>query len=248
MLIIPAIDLKDGNVVRLFQGKSDEKVYSRNPVVTARHWKKQGASMIHVVDLDGAFTGEPQNLPELKKIVEAVDIPIEFGGGIRTREIIRDVFRLGVKRIVLGTKAVEDKAFLKEVYEEFGLDIIVTIDAKNGIVLTQGWQASSSGKKLAVDFGLELKNIGFPEVIYTDTSKDGTLRGPNIPALEDLLDKTGLRVIASGGVSSLEDLAALAKLEHKGLTGAIVGKALYEERFMLKEALNFLKTQKEGGI
>jgi phosphoribosylformimino-5-aminoimidazole carboxamide ribotide isomerase len=247
MQIIPAIDLKDGNVVRLFQGRSDEKVYSRNPVVIARHWKKQGASMIHVVDLDGAFTGEPKNLPSLKKIVEAVDIPIEFGGGLRTREIVREVFKLGVKRVVLGTKAVEDKDFLKEIYGEFGLDIIVTIDAKNGIVLTQGWQESSSGKKSAVDFGLELKTIGFPEVIYTDTSKDGTLRGPNIPALEDLLDKTGLRVIASGGVSSLDDLAALAKLEHKGLTGAIVGKALYEERFMLKEALNFLKKQKEGG-
>jgi phosphoribosylformimino-5-aminoimidazole carboxamide ribotide isomerase len=247
MLIIPAIDLKDGNVVRLYQGKGDEKVYSRNPVVVARHWKKQGASMIHVVDLDGAFTGEPKNLAALKSIAEAVDTPIEFGGGLRTKDIIREVFALGVKRVVLGTKAVEDKIFLREVYEEFGAKLIVTIDAKNGIVLTQGWQESSSGKKTAVDFGLELKEMGFPEVIYTDTSKDGTLRGPNIPALEELLTRTGLKVIASGGVSSIEDVMALAKLAPQGLTGAIVGKALYEERFMLKEALNLLKKQKEEG-
>ncbi|MFA5100019.1 MAG: 1-(5-phosphoribosyl)-5-[(5-phosphoribosylamino)methylideneamino]imidazole-4-carboxamide isomerase [Candidatus Omnitrophota bacterium] len=248
MLIIPAIDLKDGNVVRLYQGKDDEKVYSRNPVVVARHWKKQGASMIHVVDLDGAFTGEPRNLSALKKIVQAVDTPIEFGGGLRTKDIIRSVFALGVKRVVLGTKAVEDLDFLREVYDEFGQGIIVTIDAKNGIVLTQGWQESSSGKKTAVDFALELKKMGFPEVIYTDTSKDGTLRGPNIPALEELLTKTGLGVIASGGVSNIDDVFALAKLGSKGLTGVIVGKALYEERFMLKEALNLLKTHKEEGI
>ncbi|MFA6384867.1 MAG: 1-(5-phosphoribosyl)-5-[(5-phosphoribosylamino)methylideneamino]imidazole-4-carboxamide isomerase [Candidatus Omnitrophota bacterium] len=247
MHIIPAIDLKDGNVVRLFQGKGEEKVYSRNPVVVARHWKKQGASMIHVVDLDGAFTGEPKNLSALKSIVQAVDIPIEFGGGLRAKDTIRSVFALGVTRVVLGTKAVEDRAFLKEVYEEFGHSLIVTIDARNGIVLTQGWQESNSAKISAVDFGLELKGMGFPEIIYTDTSKDGTLRGPNIPALEELLTKTGLGVIASGGVSSIEDVMALAKLEHKGLTGAIVGKALYEERFTLKEALNLLKTQKEEG-
>jgi phosphoribosylformimino-5-aminoimidazole carboxamide ribotide isomerase len=246
MLIIPAIDLKDGNVVRLFQGKDDEKVYSRNPVVIARHWKKQGASMIHVVDLDGAFTGEPKNLASLKKIVQAVDTPIEFGGGLRTMEVIREVFALGVKRVVLGTRAVEDKGFLRAAHKEFGTAIIVTIDAKNGIVLTQGWQESSSNKKAAVEFGNELKDMGFAEVIYTDTSKDGTLRGPNIPALEELLDRTGLRVIASGGVSAIDDLVALSKLEPRGLTAAIVGKALYEERFTLKEALNFLKTQKGG--
>jgi phosphoribosylformimino-5-aminoimidazole carboxamide ribotide isomerase len=245
MQIIPAIDLKDGNVVRLYQGRDDEKVYSRNPVVVARHWKKQGASMIHVVDLDGAFTGEPKNLDGLKKIVKAVDIPIEFGGGLRTKAIIRSVFALGVNRVVLGTKAVEDRVFLREVREEFGSGVIVSIDAKNGIVLTQGWQESSTGKKTAVDFGFELKEMGFPEVIYTDTSKDGTLRGPNIPALEELLTKTGLGVIASGGVSNIDDVMALAKLEHNGLTGVIVGKALYEERFMLKEALNLLKTTKE---
>jgi phosphoribosylformimino-5-aminoimidazole carboxamide ribotide isomerase len=245
MHIIPAIDLRDGNVVRLFQGKDDEKVYSRNPVVVARHWKKQGAALIHVVDLDGAFSGEPKNLDSLKKIVEAVDIPIEFGGGLRTKEIIRAVFSLGVERVVLGTKAVEDKDFLRQVRDEFKDSVIVSIDARNGVVLTQGWQESSSGKKTAGDFGLELKNMGFGEVIYTDTSKDGTLRGPNLPALDELLIKTGLEVIASGGVSSLDDIIALSKMEPKGLTGAIVGKALYEERFMLKEALKLLKTNKE---
>jgi len=245
MQIIPAIDLKDGNVVRLFQGKGDEKIYSRNPVVVARHWKNQGAEMIHVVDLDGAFSGAPKNLEAVKKIVEAVDIPVELGGGLRTRDNIKSAFDIGVKRVVLGTKAVEDSGFLSGVFEEFGPGVIVSIDAKNGIVLTQGWQASNSSNISAVEFARDLKAMGFTEVIYTDTSKDGTLRGPNIPALAQLLDNTGLNVIASGGVSGMDDILALSDLEPLGLSGVIVGKALYEERFILSEALKVLKTNKE---
>jgi len=246
--LIPAIDLKDGNVVRLYQGRDDEKVYSRNPQVVARHWKKQGASLIHVVDLDGAFTGEPKNLAGLKKVVQAVDIPIEFGGGLRTAESIRQVLALGVSRVVLGTKAVEDRDFLRGVRDEFGSRVIVSIDARNGIVMTKGWQEQSSAGKKAGDFGIELKAMGFTEAIYTDTSKDGTLRGPNIPALEELLSGSGISVIASGGVACLDDVIALSGLEPKGLTGAIIGKALYEERFMLKEALNLLKTNRKEGV
>lgn len=246
--LIPAIDLKDGNVVRLYQGKGDEKVYSRNPQVVARHWKKQGASLIHVVDLDGAFTGEPKNLAGLKKIVQAADIPVEFGGGMRTMEMIRTVLDLGVARVVLGTRAVEDRDFLRACRQEYGDKVIVSIDAKNGIVMTQGWQESSSRKKTAVEFALELKAMGFAEAIYTDTSKDGTLRGPNIPAVEGLLSGAGIDVIASGGVSSLDDVVALSRLEAQGLIGAIIGKALYEERFTLKEALNLLKTTRKEGI
>lgn len=245
MIIIPAIDLKQGNVVRLFQGKGDEKIYSHNPVVVARHWKNQGAELIHVVDLDGAFSGEPKNLDAVKKIVSAVDIPVELGGGLRTRESIKAAFDIGVKRVVLGTKAVEDRAFLSSVLDEFGPGIIVSIDAKNGIVLTQGWQSASSANIPAVEFAGDLEAMGFGEVIYTDTSKDGTLRGPNIPALAQLLDNTSMKVIASGGVSGMEDILALSDLEPLGLSGVIVGKALYEERFVLSEALRTLKTNKE---
>jgi len=238
MLIIPAIDLKDGNVVRLYQGrKTDEKIYSRNPVVAARHWQKQGARLIHVVDLDGAFAGEPKNLSAVKKIIRAIDTPVEFGGGVRSKETIAKLFKLGVQRVVLGTKAAEDGNFLKEVLAEFKDKIIVSIDAKDGRVLTQGWQTAKRNLG-AIEFASLLKKIGFKKVIYTDTSKDGTLRGPNLEAIRDILRDTGLQVIASGGVSCLDDLVKLRRLQQQGLIGVIIGKALYEGRFTLKEALN----------
>jgi phosphoribosylformimino-5-aminoimidazole carboxamide ribotide isomerase len=240
MLIIPAIDLKDGNVVRLYQGREQEvKIYSRNPVVVARHWQKQGAKLIHVVDLDGAFSGEPKNFPVLKEIIESVRVPIEFGGGIRDKGAIRKALYLGVERVVLGTRAVEDMNFLHEVLGEFPEKIIVSIDTREGMVLTQGWQ--NDQVSLAADvFALRLKEMGLEEIIYTDVLKDGTLRGPNLESLSALLEKTGLGIIASGGISSLEDIAQLKKLEKKGLSGVIIGKALYEKKFTLKEALRFV--------
>jgi phosphoribosylformimino-5-aminoimidazole carboxamide ribotide isomerase len=237
MLIIPAIDLKDGNVVRLYQGKQkEEKIYSRNPVVVARHWQKQGAKLIHVVDLDGAFAGEPKNLVAVKKIVRAVDCPIEFGGGVRNKETVNRLFEIGVKRIVLGTKAVEDENFLKEVFAEFQDKIIVSIDAKDERVLTEGWQSTKQGFG-TVDFASKLEEMGFSKIIYTDTSKDGTLRGPDLEGIRSILINTGLEVIASGGVSSLEDIVKLKQLDKKRIIGVIVGKALYEEKFTLKEAI-----------
>lgn len=236
MIIIPAIDLKDGNVVRLFQGKGKEKIYSPNPVVVARQWQKQGAKLIHVVDLDGAFTGEPKNLSAVKKIVQAIDTPIEFGGGVRDKETIDKLLEIGVQRIILGTKAVEDENFLKAVFAEFQEKIIVSIDARNDRVLTEGWQFSERSLK-TIDFASQLKKIGFRKVIYTDTSKDGTLRGPNLEIIRSILKNTGLQVIASGGVSCLDDLVELRKLQRQGVIGVIVGKALYEGRFTLKEAL-----------
>jgi phosphoribosylformimino-5-aminoimidazole carboxamide ribotide isomerase len=237
MLIIPAIDLKDGKVVRLYQGKKeDEKVYSRNPAVVARHWQKQGAQLIHVVDLDGAFGGEPGNLPSLKKIISAVNVPIEFGGGVRNKETIRAILGLGVQRIVLGTKAVQDESFLKEVFAEFKEKIIVSIDTKDDLVLTEGWESEKSDYK-TIDFALKLQDLGFSQIIYTDTSKDGTLRGPNLEGIRSILSNTDLTVIASGGISSLEDIVKLKQLGKKRMIGVIVGKALYEEKFTLKEAI-----------
>jgi phosphoribosylformimino-5-aminoimidazole carboxamide ribotide isomerase len=236
MLIIPAIDLKDGNVVRLYQGKGDEKVYSRNPVVVARHWQKQGAKLVHVVDLDGAFQGEPKNLVSLKNIVNAVNVPIEFGGGVRTKETLRKVFAIGVERVVLGTKAAEDDNFLREVFAEFKDKVIVSIDARDDRVLTEGWQSARQGLS-AIDFASKLEELGFSKIIYTDTSKDGTLRGPNLEGIRSILKNTGLAVIASGGISSLQDLVKLKELDKKRIVGVIVGKALYEGKFTLAEAL-----------
>ena len=236
MLIIPAIDLRGGKVVRLFQGRFDrEKVYSSDPVKAAKHWAKQGAQFLHIVDLDGASSGKPKNLEALKNILEEVCVPLEFGGGVRSVEIISELLSLGVQRVVLGTRAADDPHFLKKAFKKFGQKIIVSIDAKDSKVLTRGWNNSTSKKVL--DFGKELKDIGFKQVIYTDISKDGALVGPNIQGIKELIRETGLDVIASGGVSGLKDLIKLKSLQKKGLSGVIVGKALYEGKFTLVEAL-----------
>jgi phosphoribosylformimino-5-aminoimidazole carboxamide ribotide isomerase len=236
MLIIPAIDLQDGCVVRLVQGKRDKKIYSRDPLKVARHWVKQGAQFLHVVDLDGAFTGKPRNLALVKQVAQGCGVPVEFGGGVRTTEAIRQALDCGVSRVVLGTRAVKDAAFLKKAFARFRKKIIVSIDVKNGKLLTQGWKSGSGID--AVKFALVLKEIGFREAIYTDTVKDGTLSGPNIKGAKELLKKGGLKLIVSGGISSLDDLLRLKNLRKDGLSGVIVGKALYEGRFTLRQALN----------
>jgi len=241
MIIIPAIDLKDGFVVRLFQGRFDaSNVYSHNPGTVARHWQKQGAELIHLVDLDGALTGAIKNLHLVKEILSAVTVPIEFGGGVRNRKIINELLDLGVSRVVLGTRAAEDKDFLKAVFTEFQQRIIISIDARKGKVLTKGWQNAQQDLH-AADFACRLKDIGFAEFIYTDILKDGTLQGPNIKGLRSILQGSGLKVIASGGISSLDDIARLKSLESEGVEGIIIGKALYEEKFSLKDALRLLK-------
>ena len=235
MLIIPAIDLRGGKVVRLFQGKFDqEKVYSSDPVKMAKHWARQGAKFLHIVDLDGASSGSIQNLEVLKKIISQVGIPLEFGGGVRSMETITRLLNLGVQRVILGTKAASDVRFLRKAWKKFGEKIIVSIDAKRGKVLTQGWNCGVA--KTTLVFAKELKTIGFKQLIYTDISKDGTLFGPNISGIKALLGDTQLKVIASGGVSGLQDLIKLNKLEKQGLSGVIIGKALYEGKFTLLQA------------
>jgi len=236
MLIIPAIDLKDGCVVRYVQGARDKKVYSRDPLKTAKHWIKQGAGYLHLVDLDGAFTGKPVNIGIAKEIAKNVDIPVEFGGGVRKLDTISELLDSGVSRVVLGTKAAEDDTFLKKAFKNFKEKVIVSIDAKNGIVMTEGWK-SSGKKKETLSFAGYLKGLGFQEVIYTDTLKDGTLSGPNIKATKEFLKQTGLKVIVSGGISSLDDIMKVKKLQAQGATGIIIGKALYEGRFTLSQAI-----------
>jgi len=240
MLIIPAIDIKDGKVVRLTQGKFDhQKVYADDPAEVAKRWATLGAQFLHIVDLDGAKAACLKNLEALKKIIRQVGIPLEFGGGVRDTGTIRTLASLGVSRIVLGTKAAMDRSFLEAAFDEFKERIIVSIDAKDGLVLVEGWQSASGGRKV-FDFARELKSLGFKQVIYTDITKDGMLCGPNLEGIKQLHKESGLQVIASGGVSSLKDLEDLKFLAGQAVVGVIVGKALYENKFTLPEALKIV--------
>lgn len=223
-------------MVRFVQGKLNKKVYSRDPLKTAKHWVKQGAELIHVVDLDGARTGKPKNLDKVKEIVKNVSVPVQFGGGIRSIGAIKTLLNLGVSRVVLGTKAVEDLAFLKKALKMFGNKVIVSLDAKANRMLIAGWQQNSKGVDW-LKFASKLKAMGFKELIYTDTLKDGTLSGPNIKGIKTLLKASSMKIIASGGISSLGDVYKLKILEKQGLLGIIIGKALYEGRFTLSQAL-----------
>ncbi len=238
MLIIPAIDLKDGAVVRLVQGKFNKKVYSRDPVKVARHWVRQGAKFLHLVDLDGAFSGKPKNFNLVKDIVKNISVPVELGGGIRSMAAIKSILNSGVARVVLGTKAVEDEGFLKKALLTFREKVIVGVDAKEGKVMVKGWKAGYKNTD-ALKFCLSLKKLGFKELIYTDTLKDGTLTGPNIKEIKRVLKAVGIRIVASGGISKLGDLDRLKRLEREGLSAVIIGKALYEGKFTLPQALKF---------
>ncbi len=235
MIIYPAIDIKGGKCVRLTQGlKDQEKVYYDWPQEVARLWQEKGARWLHVVDLDGAFGGRARNYEIVKEMVTSATIPIQIGGGIRSLENIEAWLALGIKRVILGTKALEDPVMLKEALKRFSEEIVVSIDAKNGLVTTEGWVKTSSIK--AVDFAMRLEAQGVRRIVYTDISRDGMLSGPNFEALENLKGAVGLEIIASGGISSLKDLTALQRM---GIEGAIVGKALYEGRIDLAELGEF---------
>ena len=240
MLIIPAIDLKDGKVVRLKQGIFNQKtIYSSDPVNTARHWERQGAEYLHVVDLDGAKTGNVCHLDVIRRIAKSVKIPIEFGGGLRQKKSIKQVLACGVKRAVLGTK-LQDEDFLRRVFKEFKQRIIISIDARDNIVRVKGWQRECSTLSILA-LVRRLEDMGFQQIIYTDITRDGTLKGPNIVMIKRILKDSGLSIIASGGISSLADLFKLKALSSRGLAGVIVGKALYEGRFTLREALKKIR-------
>lgn len=234
--ILPAIDLQGGRVVRLVKGEFGRSTeYSGDAVAVAAEWAGQGARMIHIVDLDGARSGKQSNLEIAAKIAGTAGIPVQLGGGIRTLQAIRRVLKAGISRVILGTRAVEDAAFLRRAYAEFGGGVIVSVDAAGGRIKVKGWLESSAGPD-AAEFAASLKEIGFKEMIYTDTLRDGTLKGPNLPAVKKLLKKSGMRVIASGGISSLQDIRELCRLEKDGLSGIITGKAIYEKKFTLRQA------------
>lgn len=230
MLLLPAIDLMDRQVVRLRRGVAAEKVvYSNDPVSIAKKWEDAGADWLHLVDLDAAFSGEPKNLPCIESICAAVDVPCQLGGGMRSRQNIAAAFDTGVRIVILGTKAYESTGFLMEVCQEFGGErIAVGIDAKDGLVAVKGWTETTS--KRAVDLALSAQQAGAKTVIYTDIATDGMLEGPNYSALTELLNLLECNLIASGGVSSANDILRLAALP--GLYGAIIGKALYEGKIV----------------
>ncbi|ACX51479.1 phosphoribosylformimino-5-aminoimidazole carboxamide ribotide isomerase [Ammonifex degensii KC4] len=248
MLVIPAIDLKGGCCVRLVEGKATlEVVYSSDPVEVALGFEAAGAKWLHVVDLDGAFRGEPANLDAIAAIIRAVGIPVQVGGGIRSRETAEKIFALGAARIILGTAAVMEKELLKELLDSFGKDrVAVSVDAREGKVAVKGWEEVTLVD--ALTFGRELRSLGVTWVIFTDIKRDGTLKGPNVVAVAEFARSIpGLRVIVSGGVSRLEDLLKLKKLAPLGVEGVIVGKALYDGRIDLKEALRLVEAEGNGG-
>lgn len=236
MIPIPAIDLKDGKVVRLLHGDfKEEKVYSEKAEEVARRFEADGAARIHVVDLDGALKGTPKNSGVVEALASKVRVPIEIGGGIRDLKTAERYIAMGISWVVLGTKACLDLGFLKEAVGEFGTKIIVGLDALDGYLATDGWTQKTKIK--AIEYAAQVKASGGKTVIYTDISKDGALKGPNLKGIEALSKAVDLDVIASGGVSSLADLKAIAEIGQKNITGAIIGKALYENKFTLKDAI-----------
>ena len=236
MIIFPAIDIKDGKVVRLFQGKFDEVTeYSGDPLVVAQKWQQQGAKWLHVIDLDGARTGTMQNRDTIIAIAKKVPIPIQVGGGIRSHEDIQRLIDGGVARVILGTRVISDHNFLVEMLALWKNRIAISLDCSQGFVAQHGWTESSNVK--AVDFVKNLEGLNIACLIYTDIARDGMLTGPDIVGLRGLLNMTEIPIIASGGVASVEDLRKLLDLEPEGLLGAIVGKAIYEGRVNLEEAI-----------
>lgn len=236
MIIFPAIDLRGGKCVRLFKGDfSRETIFSDNPSAVAVKWEEAGAKYLHVVDLDGALRGKSINRAAIRSILSAVHIPVELGGGIRSLDDIEEALSLGIQRVILGSAAVENPDLVKTAWEKFGERVIVAIDARDGIVAMQGWE--SSGGISAVELAEQMAACGIKTAIYTDIARDGTLQGINLEATIELAKESGLKVIASGGVSSLDDIRQVKEHEADGLEGVIVGQAIYTGRIDLSRAL-----------
>lgn len=241
MVIIPAIDLHEGRVVRLTKGAFEAKtVYSGAPADVMQKWQSEGAKLVHVIDLDGAVHGGRRNLGSLKNILAVAKVPIQFGGGLRSYESVAEILSAGVWRAIVGTKAF-DTELIKRLVRDFRDRIVVGVDVREGVIQTQGWKASKRGVTLKTFFQ-RLEDLRIKTIIYTDVSRDGTMKGLNIKALKKLLNATSMNVIVSGGVSSLKDLKQLLAIQAKNLEGAIVGRALYEQKISLPEALKLVIT------
>ncbi len=237
MILYPAIDLKDQKVVRLIQGDYNQvTVYSDDPVSMAKKWADEGAQWLHLVDLDAAKTGQPAHQKVIEKIAHEVQVKIQIGGGVRSLETAQEYLNSGVSRVVVGTKAVSDRNFLEELGKKCSGKIALGLDTKQGKIAVSGWLESTD--QSIEDFLSKAPLSGIGPLIFTDIARDGMLKGPNLEALLQVLNATTLEVIASGGVSSLEDIQKLKELKHPRLDGVIIGKALYEGKFTLKEALD----------
>jgi phosphoribosylformimino-5-aminoimidazole carboxamide ribotide isomerase len=240
MIILPAIDLKEGRCVRLEQGLMDkDTVYNDNPGAQARIWQDQGGELLHIVDLDGAFAGVPKNKEAIKAIVDAIDIPSQLGGGIRDMQTIEAYLELGIDRVILGTIAKEKPSLVEEACKKFPGQIVVGIDAKDGLVAVRGW--ADVTEKKATEMAKEMEGFGVEAIIYTDIARDGMMQGPNIEATKALAESINIQVIASGGLSTLDDIRRLIAIESSGVTGVITGKAIYSGAIDLREAVALSK-------
>jgi phosphoribosylformimino-5-aminoimidazole carboxamide ribotide isomerase len=234
MIVMPAIDIRGGKVVRLKQGQlQEEKVYGSDPAEVARKWEAEGAGRLHVVDLDAAITGKPQ-FEVVADVIAAVKIPVEVGGGLRVLETAMRYRERGADRVVFGTAAVADPGVVQEAARRWPKSVAVALDARNGKVAVAGWREIT--RVDALELALRVKEWGVPRLQYTDVMRDGTLMGPNVAGIEALAKQVGLRMTAAGGISILEDLTRIAALEHLGVDEVIVGKALYERRFTMAQA------------
>lgn len=239
MIIIPAVDIKDGKCVRLLQGRMDaETVFSDDPAAMADRWAKDGAGMIHLVDLNGAIEKIPKNQSQIKKIVETVDVPVQVGGGIRDIKTIEMYLDLGVDRVIIGTEAVRNPDLVREACRMFPERIVVGIDARNGLVAVEGWTETTNTK--AIDLARKFEDSGVAAINFTDIHRDGMQTGPNIEETKRLAESVSIPVVASGGVSTIDDIKNLIPLEISGVTGVITGRALYEGTLNLKEAISMV--------
>ncbi len=242
MQIIPAIDIRNGKCIRLIQGDvRDETVYSKEPVEVAKLWQVKGAKLIHIVDIDGAITGQPKNIDLIMKIIKALKIKIQVGGGLRDEEYIRKYLRADVKRVVLSTMAVTNEKFLKEIIEKYKDKIVVGIDVRDGRLAVKGWKNITNIK--LIDFIKKIESMGVKRIIYTDIKRDGVLKGPNVKGILEVLKNTNMKVIVSGGISRLKNIERLIQIEKKfeNLEGVIIGKALYTGKIDLGEAIRISK-------
>ena len=243
MLIIPAIDLRQGKCVRLTQGRKDSATqYDLDPLAVAQSFESDGAQMLHVVDLDGAFADSHSiNRATAKRIFQSISIPVQFGGGLRSIADVEELLTAGASRVVIGTLAAESPETLGALVRRFGQRIVIGIDARDGRVMTRGWE--KEGQIEAVSLARHVAGLGIERIVYTDISRDGMLSGPNIEQTCLIARETGLNITASGGISSLDDITRLINAGESGIDSAIVGKALYEGRFTLKEALHITNSE-----
>ncbi len=245
MIVIPAIDLKEGRCVRLTQGRMDrESVYSEDPVGMARHWESKGAKRLHVVDLNGAVTGKPVHRRLIEEVAHAVRIPVEVGGGIRDLETIENYLSSGAEWVILGTAVLKNRPLVREACARFPGKIILSLDAKGGEVAVEGWYETAPLK--AIDLARELEGAGLAFIVFTDVDRDGTGTGLNWEMTRNLAQATSIPVIASGGVSRVEELKNLKKLEPEGVMGVIIGRALYTGQIDLEEAIRVAETTDSG--